>query len=180
MHGTRDDDALRYRRRHRVERHQRARFLVQNHNVSLAPDHLELLGAGHMRDVRGTVACGVDQIATAHVAGGRCQRKARGFVIRAGNINGLHWRRPHKRHAVGDCVLQRDDGHFKRVDVTGRRAPQRARRLSTRARLQRVDALGADNRQLGHAVGKAILAQLLQVRAVFVVKPQHHRPGAAE
>jgi len=133
-----------------------------------------------MRDVRGTVACGVDQIATAHVAGGRCQRKARGFVIRAGNINGLHWRRPHKRHAVGDCVLQRDDGHFKRVDVTGRRAPQRARRLSTRARLQRVDALGADNRQLGHAVGKAILAQLLQVRAVFVVKPQHHRPGAAE
>ena len=95
-------------------------------------------------------------------------------------INGLHWRRPNKRHAVGDCVLQRDDGHFKRVDVTGRRAPQRARRLSTRARLQLVDALGADNRQLGHAVGKAILAQLLQVRAVFVVKPQHHRPGAAE
>ena len=43
-----------------------------------------------------------------------------------------------------------------------------------------MDAVGANDRQLGHAVGQAILTQLLQVRAVFVVKPQHHRPGAAE
>ena len=52
--------------------------------------------------------------------------------------------------------------------------------LGTRARLQLVDALGADNRKLGHAVGKAILAQLLQVRAVFIVEAQHHRTGSAK
>ena len=96
-----------------------------------------------------------------HVAGGRRQRKARDSVIRASNFNGLHWRRPHRRHAVGDRVLQRGDGDLKRVDVTGRRAPQRVRRLSTRARLQLVDALGTNDRQLGHAVGVAIAAQLL-------------------
>ena len=43
-----------------------------------------------------------------------------------------------------------------------------------------MDALGADNRQLGYAVGQAILAQLLQVRAVLVVKAQYHRPGSAK
>ena len=43
-----------------------------------------------------------------------------------------------------------------------------------------MDALGSDNRQLGYAVRQPVAAQLLQVCAVFVVKPQHHRPGAAE
>ena len=43
-----------------------------------------------------------------------------------------------------------------------------------------MDVLGADNRQFGHAVGHAILPQLLQVCAVFVVKAQHHRTGAAK
>ena len=123
VHGPRHDNALGNRRGNGVERHERTRFLVQHHDVALAPDHLKLLSACHMRDVRGSVACGVDQIATVHVAGGRCQRKARGSVIRVDNFNCLHWRRPHKRHAVGDRVLQRGDGHFKRVNVTGRRIP---------------------------------------------------------
>ena len=43
-----------------------------------------------------------------------------------------------------------------------------------------MNAVGSDDRQLGHAVRQAILAQLLQLRAVLVVKAQHHRPGAAE
>ena len=43
-----------------------------------------------------------------------------------------------------------------------------------------MDAVGVDNRQLGHAVGKAIAAQLLQLCTVLIVKAQHHRPGAAE
>lgn len=43
-----------------------------------------------------------------------------------------------------------------------------------------MDAVGSDDRQLGYAVGQAILAQLLQMRAVLVVKAQYHRPGAAE
>ena len=43
-----------------------------------------------------------------------------------------------------------------------------------------MDALGADNRQLGHTVDMAVAPQLLQLRAVLVVKAQHHRPGAAE
>lgn len=166
----------------------RARLFVEHHDVALAPDHLELLGARHMRNVRGTVARGVDQVTTAHVSGGRCQRKARAalavgssvLAVRAGNLNHLHRCGAHKRYSVGNGVLQRGDGHFKRVDVTGQRAPQRARRLSTRARFQLVGALGADNRQLGHAVGKAVAAQLLQVRAVFIVGTQHHRPGAAK
>ena len=135
-----------------------------------------------MRDVRGTVARGVNQVTAAHVAGWRHQRKACSPVscLAARNLNRLHRCGAHKRHAVGDRVLQRGDGHFKRVDVTGRGAPQRARRPGARARLQLVDAVGANDRQLGHAVGQAILTQLLQVRAVFVVKPQHHRPSAAE
>ena len=123
MYGTRDDNALGNRRGHWVERHERMRLLVQHHNVALAPDHLELLGARHVRDARGTVARGIDQVTAAHVAGGRRQRKARGFVIRAGNFNGIHRRGTHKRHAVGSGVFQRGDGHFKRVDVTGRGAP---------------------------------------------------------
>ena len=123
VHGARHDNAFRHRRRHRVERHERTRLLVQHYDVALAPDHLELLGARHMRDVGGAVARGVDQVAAAHVASGGRQRKTRGFVIRAGNINCVHWRRPHKRHAVGDRVLQRCNGYFKRVNVTGRRAP---------------------------------------------------------
>ena len=43
-----------------------------------------------------------------------------------------------------------------------------------------MDALGPDDRQLGHAVRQAVAPQLLQMRAVLVVKAQHHRPGAAE
>ena len=185
MYGARDDNALGNRRGNGIERHEHSRLLVQHHNVALAPDHLKLLGARHMRDVCGTVARGVNQVTAAHVSGGRHQRKSRAALVvggsapvsAAGNFNRLHRRGTHKRHAVGNGVFQRGDGDLKRVDVTGRRAPQRARRLSTRARLQLVDALGADNRQL---VGKAILAQLLQVSAVFIVEAQYHRPGAAE
>ena len=122
--------------------------------------HLKLFGAGHMRDVRGTVARGVDQIAAAHIAGRRHQRKARSTVgsLAASNFNGFHRRGAHKRHAVGHGVLQRRDGHFKRVDVTGRRAPQRACCVGAGTRFQLVDTVGANDRQLGHAVGQAILA----------------------
>lgn len=141
-----------------------------------------------MRDVRGAVARCVNQVTAAHIAGGRHQRKARAAlavggsapVSAAGNFNGLHRCGAHKRHAVGNRVLQRGDGHFKRVDVTGRGAPQRACCVGAGTRFQLADTLGANDRQLGHAVGKAILAQLLQVRSVFVVEAQHHRPGAAE
>ena len=163
MHGARDDNALGHRRGHGVERHERARFLVQHYNIALAPDHLELLGARHMRDVRGTVARGVDQIAAAHIAGRCHQRKARGPVgsLAASNLNRFHRRGPYERHAVGDRVLQRGNGDLKRIDKASRGAPQRARRLGTRARLQLVDALGTNDLQLGHAVGVAIAAQLL-------------------
>ena len=133
-----------------------------------------------MRDVGGAVARGVDQVAAAHVASGGRQRKARGSVIRVGNFNCLHRRGPHKRHPVGHGVLQRGDGDFKRVDKPGRGTPQGARGIGTGARLQLVDAFGANNRQLGHAVGKAVAPQLLQVRTVIVVEAQHHRPGTAE
>ena len=182
MYGPRDDNALGHRCGHGVERHERARLLVQHHNVALAPDHLELLGAGHMRDVRGAVARGVDQIAAAHIAGRRHQRKARSPVgsLAASNLNGLHRCGAHKRHAVGNRVLQRGNGDLKRIDKTGRGAPQRARRLGTRTRFQLADALRANDRQLGYAVGKAIAAQLLQMRAVLVVKAQYHRPGSAK
>ena len=179
MYGTRDDNALRYRRRHGVERHERARLLVQHHDVALTPDHLELLGAHHMRDVRGAVARGIDQVAAAHIADGRRQRKAR-VVARARDFNRFHRRGPHKRHPVGHGVLQRGDGDFKRVDKPGRGTPQGARGIGTGARLQLVDAFGANNRQLGHTVDMAIAPQLLQMRAVLVAKAQHHRPGAAE
>ena len=43
-----------------------------------------------------------------------------------------------------------------------------------------MDALGADNRQLGHAVCQPVAVQLLQVRAVFIVEAQHHRTGSAK
>ena len=43
-----------------------------------------------------------------------------------------------------------------------------------------MDAVGSDDRQLGHTVGKAVAPQLFQVRAVLVVKAQRHRSGAAE
>ena len=123
MYGTRDDNTLGHRRGHGVERHERTRLLVQHHNVSLAPDHLELLGARHMRDVRCTVARGVDQIAAAHIADRRHQRKARGSVIRAGNFNCFHRCGAHKRHPVGDGVLQRGDGDLKGIDKASRGAP---------------------------------------------------------
>ena len=132
-----------------------------------------------MRDVGGAVARGVDQVTAAHVASGRRQRKAR-VVARARNFNRLHGCGAHKRHPVGHGVLQRGDGNLKRVDKPSRGAPQRARCRGTGARLKFVDAVGADNRQLGHAVRQAVAAQLLQLCAVFVVKAQHHRPGAAE
>ena len=135
-----------------------------------------------MRDVGGAVACGVDQVAAAHIAGRRHQRKARSTVgsLAASNLNRFHRRGPHKRHPVGHGVLQRGDGNLKRVDKAGRGAPQRARRIGAGARLKFMDAVGSDDRQLGHAVGKAIATQLLQLRTVLVVKAQHHRPGAAE
>ena len=160
---ARDDYALGHWRGHGVERHERARLLVQHHDVALAPGHLELLGARHMRDVRCTVARGVDQIAAAHIADRRHQRKARSPVgsLAAGNLNCFHRSRPNKRHTVGDGVLQRGNGDLKGIDKASGGTPQRARRLGTCARFQLVDALGADNRQLGHAVGQAILAQLL-------------------
>lgn len=132
-----------------------------------------------MRDVRGAVARGIDQVAAAHIADGRRQRKAR-VVARARDFNRFHRRGPHKRHPVGHGVLQRGDGDFKRVDKPGRGTPQGARGIGTGARLQLVDAFGANNRQLGHAVGKAVAPQLLQVRTVIVVEAQHHRPGTAE
>lgn len=157
VHGARHDNALRHRRRHGVERHERARLLVQHHDVALTPDHLELLGARHMRDVGGAVARGVDQVTAAHVASGRRQRKAR-VVARARNFNRLHGCGAHKRHPVGHGVLQRGDGNLKRVDKPSRGAPQRARCRGTGARLKFVDALGADNRQLGHAVRQAVAA----------------------
>ena len=94
MHGARHDNAFRHRRRHGVERHERARLLVQHHDVALTPDHLELLGARHMRDVRGAVARGIDQVAAAHIANGRRQRKAR-VVARARDFNCFHRRGPH-------------------------------------------------------------------------------------
>ena len=132
-----------------------------------------------MRDVRCPVARGVDQVAAAHVTGGGRQRKAR-VVARACDFNRFHRRGPHKRHPVGYGVLQRGDGNLKRVDKPSRAAPQCARRLGARARFQLVDAFGADNQQLGYAVGKAVAAKLLQVRTVLVVKAQHHGARAAE
>ena len=134
-----------------------------------------------MRDVRGAIARDVNKVAAVHVAGRRRQRKARSTVALAvGNLNRLYRRGAHKRHAVGDRVLQRGNGDLKRIDKAGRRAPQRTGRLGTCARLQLVDALGADDRQLGNTVRQAVLAQLLQLRAVLVVKTQHHRTGAAK
>ena len=135
-----------------------------------------------MRDVCGAVARGVDQIAAAHIAGGGHQRKACSTVgsLASSNLNRLHRRGPHKHYPVSHSVLQRGDGDFKRVDKPGRGAPQGARSIGAGARLQLVDALGANYRQLGHAVGQAVLAQLLQMRAVLVGKAQHHRTGAAE
>ena len=118
-------------------------------------------------------------MAAAHVASGGRQRKAR-VVARDRDFNRLHGCGAHKCHAVGNRVLQRGDGDFKRVNVTGRRAPQRACCVGAGTRFQLADTFGADNRQLGHAVGKAIAAQLRQLRTVLVVKAQHHRPGAAE
>ena len=132
-----------------------------------------------MRDVRGAVARGVDQVAAAHVASGGRQREAR-VVARARDFNRFHRSGPHKRHPVGHGVFQRGDGNLKRVDKPSRGAPQRTRRIGTGARLKFMDAVGSDDRQLGHAVGKAIATQLLQMRAVLVVEAQHHRPGAAE
>ena len=108
-----------------------------------------------MRDVRGAVARGVDHVAAAHVSGGRRQRKAH-VVARARDFNRLHRCGAHKRHPVGHGVLQRGDGNLKRVDKPSRWAPQRARCIGTGARLQLVDALGSDDRQLGHAVGMAV------------------------
>ena len=134
MHGARHDNALRHRRRHGVERHKCARLLVQHHDVALTPDHLELLGARHMRDAGGAVARGVDQVAAAHVASGGRQRKAR-VVARVCDFNRFHRRGPHKRHPVGHGVLQRGDGNLKRVDKPSRGAPQRARCRGTGARL---------------------------------------------
>ena len=134
MHGTRDDNAHGNRRGNGVERHERARLLVQHHDVALTPDHLELLGACHMRDVRGAVARGVDQVAAAHVASGGRQRKARD-VARARDFNRFHRSGPHKRHPVGHGVFQRGDGNLKRVDKPSRGAPQRARCIGTGARL---------------------------------------------
>ena len=129
-----------------------------------------------MRDVGGAVARGVDQITAAHIAGRRYQRKARSPVgsFATSNLNRFHRCGAHKRHPVGHGVLQRGDGDLKWIDKTGRGAPQRARRLGTCARFQLVDSLGIDNRQFGHAVGKAVATQLLQVHTVLVVKAQHH------
>lgn len=125
VHGSRDDNALGHRRGNGVERHERPRLLVQHHDVALAPDHLKLFGARHMRDVRGAVARGVDQVATAHLSGGRRQRKAHSPVgsLAASNLNRFHRRRPHKCHAVGDGVLQRGNGDLKGIDKASRGAP---------------------------------------------------------
>ena len=132
-----------------------------------------------MRDVRGAVARGIDQVAAAHIASGGRQRKAR-VVARARDFNRFHRRGPHERHPVGHGVLHRGDGNLKRVDKASGGAPQRARCIGTGARLQFVDAVGSDDRQLGHTVDMAVAPQLLQMRAVLVVKAQHHRPSAAE
>lgn len=43
-----------------------------------------------------------------------------------------------------------------------------------------MDALRSDDRQLGHAVGKAVASQLLQLRTVLVIKAQHHGSGTAK
>ena len=90
-----------------------------------------------MRDVRGAVARGVDQVAAAHLSGGRRQRKAHSPVgsLAASNLNRFHRRRPHKCHAVGDGVLQRGNGDLKGIDKASRGAPQRARGIGTGTRL---------------------------------------------
>ena len=185
MDGARNDDALGNRRGNGVERHECTRLLVQHHNVTLAPDHLELLGARHMRDVCGAVARRVNQIAAAHITGRCHQRKTSGPVTApvasAGSyLDRLHRCGAHKRHAVGDRILHRGDGDLKRIDIAGRGTPQRARGLGAGARLQLVDALGPDDRQLGYAVCQPVALQLLQLRAVLVAKAQHHGPGAAK
>ena len=43
-----------------------------------------------------------------------------------------------------------------------------------------MDAVGSNDRQLGHTVDMAVAAQLFQMRTVLVVKAQHHRTGATE
>ena len=165
-----------------------ARLLVQHHDVALTPDHLELLGTRHMRDI-GAVAGGVDQVAASArlPAGGRLSvKRARSLLSAAASSScelapqSLPPVRAHKRYAVGNPRSPARDGHFKRVNVTGRRAPQRACCVGagTRFQLLRIRS-GADNRQLGHAVGEPFWRSFSRVRGLPSLNPSTNRPGAS-
>lgn len=71
VHGSRDDDALGHRCRHRVERHDGAGLLVEHGDVALAPYHAQPAISGHARDLACAAASGVDQDLASNVSLGR-------------------------------------------------------------------------------------------------------------
>ena len=112
-------------------------LLVQHYDVALAPDHLELLGACHMRDVRGTVARGVDQVTAAHVSGGRRSVKRAAPSVASLPATSIASTGAERINVtpLATGVLQRGNGDLKRIHKASGGTPQRARRLGTGPRL---------------------------------------------
>ena len=104
--------------------------MVQNGDIALAPYQPKALTARHARDVGAAVACGVNQVGGAEVAGGRMEHKAVGMLV-----DRIDRGATPEFDAVRSGVLGGGDGDFKGVDVAGRGAPQRAGGFLARAGL---------------------------------------------
>ena len=147
--------------------------MVQNSDVALAPYQLKVFAARHARDVGAAVACGVNQVGGAKVAGGRMEYKAVGMLVDRVDRSAAP-----EFDAVRSGVLGGGDGDFKGVDVAGRGAPKRAGGFLARAGLVLPDLIVLYNAHVLDAVGASVFQQLFQVLAVGGGEAQHHGAGA--
>ena len=115
VHGSRYDDALGHRGRHRVERHDGAGLLVEYGDVALAPYHAQPAISGHARDLARAAAGGVDQDLASDVSLGRGEDES--SLSRA--VDGRYRSAAHEGGSVGYGVLGCGDGDFERIDIAG-------------------------------------------------------------
>lgn len=95
-------------------------------------------------------------------------------------VDGADGRAPHEHDAVRRGVLGAGDGDVEGVNVPRGGAPQRACRLTARARFELADALGRYDLEIGDPVGATVGLEHLEMGAVLLRESQNHGARPAE
>ena len=141
----------------------------------MTPQEIKLLRSRHTRYFGATVACSVDDAPCPEGSGARFDLES---IVRSCDLRDLVTAQ--EVDSICGCVFCGADRDVEGVDIARLRAPKGGNRLLACARLELVDAFGANDFKTAYAVFQTLRVQAVERVPIFVIKCEDHGPWTLE